>query len=245
MRKNKNGKFFDRHLNSRKAKMALSIYAGLMTLSYCGASGQLSELQENTEYYTEYQEQVEKVNTLETTNNKLSSENEKLNDTIENLQKQLNEFESNEEAEETETVEENKDKTQLEQELSDLIKDDVTIEVDTVESGGDIRAYIVVYEETFDPYESHYQQLAMKIFEYMQDNPIENVTLLGIRFTVNGEEFVDAYGNKCTEPQMMSSAWIKVDTLEKINFDGITYESLYELLEDYHFNKLVDNSIWN
>ena len=240
MRKNKNGKFFDRHLNSRKAKMALSIYAGLMTLSYCGASGQLSELQENTEYYTEYQEQLEKTNTLEDTNNKLSSENEKLNDTIENLQKQLDEFESNKEVDE-----ENKDKTQLEQELSDLIKNDVTIEVDTVESGGDIRGYIVVYEETFNPYKINYQLQAIEIFEYMQDNPIENVTLLGIRFTVNGEEFIDTYGNKCTEPQMVSSAWIKVDTLEKINFDGITCELLYELLEDYHFNKLVDDSIWN
>ena len=185
-------------------------------------------------------EQLEKTNTLEATNNKLSSENEKLNDTIENLQKQLDEFESNKEVDE-----ENKDKTQLEQELSDLIKNDVTIEVDTVESGGDIRAYIVVYEETFNPYKINYQLQAMEIFEYMQDNPIENVTLLGIRFTVNGEEFIDTYGNKCTEPQMVSSAWIKVDTLEKINFDGITCELLYELLEDYHFNKLVDDSIWN
>ena len=83
MRKNKNGKFFDRHLNSRKAKMALSIYAGFMTLTCCTLTDSLNQ----KDYYSEYKEQKEIAE-------QLSGENENLNTTVTDLQNQLSELES-------------------------------------------------------------------------------------------------------------------------------------------------------
>lgn len=78
MSKNENVKFFDNVLNSRKSKMALSIYAGIVTLGACGMSENLN----NKDYYQEYQSQVKIVD-------ELTDENKKLNETVEDLQEQI------------------------------------------------------------------------------------------------------------------------------------------------------------
>ena len=83
MEKNKNEKFFDNVLNSRASKIALSSYAGLITVTCFALQGNINK----NNYYNEYQEQTKIVE-------QLNGENKNLNDTIADLQHQLTDLEN-------------------------------------------------------------------------------------------------------------------------------------------------------
>ena len=83
MEKNKNEKFFDNVLNSRASKIALSSYAGLITVTCVALQCNINK----NNYYSEYQEQTKIVE-------QLNGENKNLNDTIADLQHQLTDLEN-------------------------------------------------------------------------------------------------------------------------------------------------------
>lgn len=252
----------DNFFNGKKRKLAL-IGGALILVGAIATSEPIPESEYIEKLNAEITELEDKHDELENKYNDSLNTQEELEVTIEEYKEQLaalNEKSEElvepasapvEEAEKVEEVEEEVEVVTLEtmeKELSKLTGDKVTIEVDPPLENGKVNGYIVVEIEDFTCFSSRYKEKAYEILKYIQKKPIDEVTKVGIRFMVDGSEFLDIYGNPCTEPQLMASAWIEVETLEKVNFKNINYLSLYEnefLLSSYHFNQLIDDDIWN
>lgn len=262
----------DKFFNGKKLKLLLIGGALIFVTSVASAepipeseyidklNAEITELEESyDELESKYKDSLESYNQLESkykdsldTQEEMKIKIEEYKQQVTALNEELKKLENSVQKEEL-PKEEVKDVEEvtfetIQKDLSKLIGDKITIEIDSPLADGTRYGYIYVEMEEFSCFTSKYKQKVYDILEYIQKNPIESVTIVGVRFMVNGSEFLDVYGNPCTEPQLMSSAWIEIETLEKINFENIDYLTLYEnefLLSEYYFNELVDDDIWN